>query len=277
MVTGGAPWIILLISLLELFSFLPLFGDNLKQLAKTISEVGLWQALKDIYLIVTDSSRSAAVRWMVENAIVKLDSEGVDSIHILAHSFGTVAAYDTLVQIGLGNGVFIKKGSKLYDKIKTLVTFGCPLNKIRTLAQFQDEAVMSGFDYERFGLKTTLPSDLGKGDFRWINVYSPHDYVSDACIAYSGPTDLVHPREFTAWTANDVATAHGIYWLDKGFWNTTLEALGIVYPRGEMVRIEELPEADLHGYSVERLRDLGIVTQTQLEAQMCATAGQPAA
>jgi hypothetical protein len=282
MVTGGAPWVILLISVLELLSFLPFVGDNLKQLAKTISEMGYWDALKDIYLILTDSSRSAAARYMIEKAITELDKkDDLDSIHIFAHSLGTVVAYDTLVQIGRGNGVFIKrrskKGSKLYDKIKTLVTFGCPLNKIRTLGQFQGEDVMSGFDYDRFGVDTTLPNDLGEGDFRWINVYSPHDFVSDACVAYSGPTDKVHPKEFTAWSANDIATAHGIYWVDKGFWNTALEAMGIVYPRDEMVRIEELPEAELHGYRVEQLRERGIVTQTQLEAQLGESTDPPPA
>ncbi|MDE3090264.1 MAG: hypothetical protein KGJ80_12855, partial [Chloroflexota bacterium] len=276
-VTGGAPWVILLIAVLEWLSFLPLIGDNLEQLANAISEAGLWQAVKDIYVILTDSSRSAVVRCTVEEAIVKLDKAEVDSIHIFAHSLGTVVAYDTLVQIGQGNGVFIKQKSELYNKIKTLVTFGCPLNKIRTLAQFHSADVLSGFDYDRFDTSARLPGDLGSGDFRWVNVYSSHDIVSDACVAYSEPTDLVHPREFTAWSAHDIATAHGIYWIDPGFWNTALEALGIVYPRGEMIRIEELPTPELRGHSIEELRERGIVTKAQLEAQLGASAEQPTA
>jgi hypothetical protein len=278
-VTGGAPWVILLISILEWLSFLPFVGDNLKDLAKAISEVGLWQAVKDIYVILTDSSRSAAVRCVVEDAIVKLDKAGVDSIHIFAHSLGTVVAYDTLVQIGQGNGAYInkRKNSKLYNKIQTLVTFGCPLNKIRTLAQFHSADVLSGFDHDRFDYSARLPSDLGNGDFRWVNVYSSHDLVSDACVAYSEPTDQVHPREFTAWSAHDIATAHGIYWVDKGFWNTALEVMGIVYPRGEMVRIEELPTSELRGHSVEELRERGIVTKAQLETQLGESTDQPPA
>lgn len=305
MVTGGAPWLILLIWVLGLGSVLPFLGDNFKQLTKIFSDLGQWQALKDIYMILVDSSRSAVVRNMVEEAINDLDEQGdLEAIHIFAHSFGTVVAYDTLTQIGLGNGSFIEKGKgnskkqRLYKKIKTLVTFGCPLNKVRTLAKFQ--GTFAGFDYDRFGTDKKLPKDLGRGDFRWVNVYTPHDYVSDACIKYHD--DPVPPAEFTAWSANDIATAHGIYWSDRGFWNTALEAMGIIYPRGEMTRVEDVSESDLSGdlknllesdavqkqikseqmgkaqdvlkqfdkshQLVERLRDLGIVTVAQFSTQL---------
>lgn len=311
LVTGGAPWVILLISLLEWLSFLPLIGDNLKQLAKSISELGVWQALKDIYVILTDSSRSAVVRHLVEGAIQKLDQDhDLDAVHIFSHSLGTVVAYDTLVQIGRGNGVFIKKLARdpasLYNQIKTLVTFGSPLNKVRTLSYLQGLDAMAGFDNDRFGQNARLSSDLGDKAFRWINFYSPHDFVSDACVAFSDQelAEWVCPRDFTTWSANDIATAHGVYWTDVGFWNTALERMGIIYTgEGEkLLRLEEMAETDLRccimplfdriptqaqvkSDSVEsaqdalaeltqpelinRLRELGITTKIQLTTQVC--------
>jgi uncharacterized membrane protein YozB (DUF420 family) len=268
LVTCGAPLAVLLISALELLSFLPIGGDSLKKMARTLSDDSYWSALKDIHMFLTDSTRAALVRDYIEQTLRDLDKEGADSIHIFAHSLGTVVAYDTLAQIGENNGALITKRMKVYKKIKTLLTYGCPLNKIRLLASSPavERDRRSGFDYTRFNTRARLPADLP--DFVWVNVYALQDFVSDVCSSYSNANDRVRPREFSAWSANDIVTAHGAYWTDAGFWNTALQALGIVFERGAMRRIEKLSDVNYGGDLLDKLREHGIVTQDQLLAKL---------
>ena len=325
LIAAGAPWVILLISALELLGILPIVGDTFKKWAETISEVSYWNALKDIHCFLTDSSRSAVVRSLVMEGLKKLANE-VDSIHIFAHSLGTVVAYDTLAHLRRGDGSCaeeivewqpvsidelclptriagilkgagiesaeqllgqdeellaipgfgaksleqvraslkaIEKPSKLCEKIKTLVTYGSPLNKIRILAESPaaKREADCGFDYWRFDSDAKLPRDLGGDGFGWMNFYALEDVASDVCSLYSGEDDPFRPYEFSTWSAKDLVTAHGAYFTDPGFWNSVLQAMGVVYERGEMRRIEKLriDEDDLRA-----LRGAGVVTQRQL-------------
>ncbi len=281
LVEAAAPLAILVILVLELLSFVPFIGDDLKTLTQNISEAGLWESLKDICIFITDSSRAAEARWYVEEEIRKLGD--VESIHILAHSLGTVVAYDTLVQLGRGDGALFNKETgneykSVVKKIRTLVTFGCPLNKIRLLADLterdDERARETTLDCKRFDDTARLSHDLGGGDFKWVNVYALQDVASDICSTFSPEKEPdssrvpIRPLEFSAWTARDILTAHGDYWIDPGFWNTALEAMNIVYPRGQMRRIEKLRRDELMGKDPEWLREQGIVTQTQLLSQL---------
>jgi hypothetical protein len=333
LIAAGAPWVIFLISVLEVLSILPLGGHTFNRWAQTIAEASYWNALKDIHMFLTDSSRSALVRSLVMEGIEKLNKE-VDSIHIFAHSLGTVVAYDTLVHLGTGQAACVDQkgatarlgvdavpvsidqlclparvvrilkdagidtveqlcekdeeallairglgpksleevrgclkttdaGAELRRKIKTLVTYGSPLNKIGILAESPaaKREARCGLDDWRFDSRARLPHDLGCGDFRWINIYALEDAASDVCSKYSGQDDLLRPYEFSAWGAKDLVTAHGAYFTDPGFWNTALEAMGVVYNGEEMRRIEKvlIEEKDL-----EALRGAGVVTQWQL-------------
>ncbi len=225
LVIAGAPLIICLILALELLSLLPIGGDSFHKLAQSLSQASTWIVLKDIYVYLTDSSRSALARYRVEEGIKEL-SQDVDTIHIFAHSLGTVVAYETLVNVGRGNGALIKKGDSTYEKIRTLVTYGSPLNKVRILADVTAKStqIMSGFDYLRFDHSAQLAEDLY--DFDWLNFYALQDVVSDELSLYARPEDPIHPCEFCVESAQDIMTAHGVYWTDNGFWKATLETIG---------------------------------------------------
>ncbi len=267
LVTAGAPLLIALIVILDLLSVLPFVGDSLKNLAKSISEAGLWESLKDIHMFLTDASRAAVARLLIEKALCELAKE-VDFVHVFSHSLGTVVAYETLVQIGNGDGVLIKINDPVHRKIKTLVTFGSPLNKIRTLANkvAQEHEVLADFDYSRFN--NTVVLRQGTSTLQWVNFYSFQDVVSDVLSLYSQKSDPVRPSEFSVASANDILTAHGAYWHDQGFWNTILEVMGIVYPAAEMMRIEKLPQTRADGRLSEALRAQGIVTSVQLHMKL---------
>jgi hypothetical protein len=257
-VSCGAPVLIVVIRLLELFALLPIAGDAFQQAAKTISQAGFWEAIRDINMYLTDSSRSAVVRHEIEEGIVEL-AKNTDQVHILSHSLGTVVAYETLVQIGAGNSTVIIKNSDAYNKIKTLVTYGSPLNKVRILADKTKESkeVMSGLDYTRFCAGADLPTDFHS--FHWMNFYSLQDLVSDALTRYAQP---VPPSEYSLASADDILSAHGAYWTDAGFWNTILEELGLGVESKDLTRVEEV--TTMNSKLAGNLRDQGIYTKGQL-------------
>ncbi len=268
LVAAGAPLVIALIALLDLLSVLPFLGDSLKSLAKDISEAGLWESLKDIHMFLTDSSRAAVARCCVEKALFDLaQDETVDCVHVLSHSLGTVVAYETLTQIGRGDGVWLQKSLPTFSKVKTFVTFGSPLNKVRTLAALaaKDKQMMADFDYTRFSDDVRLDGIPG---LRWLNFYSVHDVASDVLSLYSQEKDSVRPQEFSVPSANDLLTAHGAYWMDKGFWDTILQAMGVIYPAGDLTRIAKLVGSNGDRHLLESLRHQGILTRGQLNSRV---------
>jgi len=259
-VSCGAPILIVVIRLLELFALLPLAGGAFQQIANAISQAGFWESIRDINMYLTDSSRSAVVRHDIEEGIAEL-AKNTDHVHLLSHSLGTVVAYETLVQIGAGNSAVIKKSSDEYKKIRTLVTYGSPLNKARILADKTKESkdVMSGLDYTRFCTGADLPTDFH--DFHWINFYSLQDLVSDALTRYEQP---VPPSEYSLASADDILSAHEAYWTDTGFWNTILEGLGLSVESKDLTRVEEV--TTMNSKLAGNLRDQGIYTKGQLRA-----------
>ncbi|MBI3914036.1 MAG: alpha/beta hydrolase, partial [Chloroflexi bacterium] len=226
---------ILFILTLEIFSVFPVIGNVFKNWAENF-QGDIWEGIKDNFAFLTDPSDAATAREIVERGIIDLATQDLESIHLFAHSLGTVIAYDTLVHLGRDAGALIRKNDAVHAKIKSLVTYGSPLNKVRMLANKATEAaqsdppveIMPGFDCTRFDDNAILPQD--RRDFRWLNHFSPHDFVSDTLSQYhkaqdpdSRGEDPTIPHEYWTPSANDLLTAHGAYWDDKEFWRANLQ------------------------------------------------------
>ncbi|MEP7200030.1 MAG: hypothetical protein ABI874_09450, partial [Chloroflexota bacterium] len=242
-VMAGAPLMAVVIYLLEWLSHAPYVGTVFNGIRQSIPQV-LLDALKDIRMYLTDSAHAAQVRCVVEEQLRPLVCDPhVAAVHILTHSLGTVVGFDTLTHLGYDDGALIHGdtrdalGNLCLAKIKTFVTYGSPLNKMRLLAERveanqADRPIMSGFDAVRFHDGTKLK--FTPAQFAWLNFYTPNDAVSDVFTTYSRHDDEIKPLDYSTWSATDFFSAHGAYWYDAGFWHTVLQAAGIIYadPRG---------------------------------------------
>ena len=109
-----------------------------------------------------------------------LDATGPGRIHLVAHSLGSVIAFDVL------HGW---EGGAAPPKVDSLYTLGSPLN--------------SGIFRAHNGRPTSAPSGVAS----WTNVYSPWDPIASALAgAYTGVSDR------KVETAVFPTTAHSAYW-----------------------------------------------------------------
>lgn len=78
-----------------------------------------------------------------------------ENIHVIAYSFGTIVAIDTIFPIG-------RMPTERFNTLKTLVTIGCPFDLIRLL-------------WLNYFLKRQGFANIPK---RWLNIYSTVDILS---------------------------------------------------------------------------------------------------
>ncbi|MBI3914035.1 MAG: hypothetical protein HY327_07600 [Chloroflexi bacterium] len=240
LVVAGAGATLVFILIVEALQALPFVGNDIRKFAQDISVNEMWEVIKDIHMYLTDSSRAATARAIVEQGLVDLNDDGADALYVFSHSLGTVVAYDTLVHLGRNAGSLIKTNHAAYSKIKMLTTYGSPLNKVRMLAEQAEKdpnlaesgQPMAGFDYARFRPDAVLPDDLP--EFRWLNFFAPQDIVSDVLTKYhkhvdpdTRDQDRTIPHDYPAPSATDIFSAHGAYWSDREFWTEILKEMQI--------------------------------------------------
>ncbi len=172
----------------------------------------LVDAVGDFSTYLQDDIQALNIRGSVASTIDWLvDQEGCDQVVVLAHSQGTVVAFDALAS----------RAPAHIDKVKKLVTFGEALNKAFELAHQQR-------------LAGTLP-----GHIYWLDVWAYYDPVPGGQLVRDGTPTLVKPDPVLAtrmhwnestvhWGAPDgppsgpqprevtngmnVLTDHGGYW-----------------------------------------------------------------
>jgi hypothetical protein len=158
----------------------------------------------------------------------KPDQEWIyDDVLVAGHSLGSVIAYDSLSQLIVRD---LAKDPSLngvpLEKVKGLLTFGCPLNKVVYFFRARTNLrtnVLSQILYvlHSFRLRTALPPEANPmiaiphpfpanipfaRDFRWYNAYSPFDIISGRMQFYAADLDVPVERGVTPWTA------HLSYW-----------------------------------------------------------------
>lgn len=211
-----------------------------------------------VYLGADDLSKNFAARsqilhectTMLINLLASRDETGTpneewiyDQVLVAAHSLGSVIAYDSLSQLIVRS---LAKDPSLTGvplvKIKGLLTFGCPLNKVVYFFRARTNLrtnVLSQILYtlHSFRLRTPLPAEANPAiavphpfpekipfspNFLWYNAYSPFDIISGRMQFYKADLDVPVERGITPWTA------HLSYWENDDLYSLFSDLL---YPR----------------------------------------------
>jgi hypothetical protein len=211
-----------------------------------------------VYLGADDLSKNFAARsqilhectTMIINLLAGRDESGkpdqewiYDEILVAGHSLGSVIAYDSLSQLIVRD---LAKDPTLIgvplEKVKGLLTFGCPLNKVVYFFRARTNLrtnVLSQILYtlHSFRLRTPLPPEANPAiavphpfpgkipfapNFLWYNAYSPFDIISGRMQFYNADLDVPVERGVTPWTA------HLSYWENDDLYSLFSD---LMYPR----------------------------------------------
>jgi hypothetical protein len=142
----------------------------------------LVDAVGDFTTYLEDDIQALNIREQVASTIDWLvDQEHCDQVVVLAHSQGTVVAFDALAS---GSPVHL-------DKVRKLITFGAALNKAFELAHQRR-------------LAGTLPAHI-----YWLDTWAYYDPVPGGQLVREGPTPLVAPPATLATRMHwDESTVH---------------------------------------------------------------------
>ncbi|MEM7260876.1 MAG: hypothetical protein AAF488_02735 [Planctomycetota bacterium] len=138
-----------------------------------------------------------------------------DRIAIVAHSLGSVVAYDTLNRL-LNEDALGDPPLAVQERTPLLLTFGSPLDKIAFI--FRAQGAETGSTRENLAAaKQPLIQDYQFRDrLKWVNVYSPLDIVSGALDLYDDPKNPAHEEHGVKNLVDPGATtplvAHTEYW-----------------------------------------------------------------
>jgi hypothetical protein len=193
------------------------------------------------YTTADENSASFKIRMSILNDAVSkirliLKNPNYESVTLAGHSLGSVIVYDSLCWLRLEFQVEDSNKDRItedeYDKVRNLVTFGSPLDKVvyffRTTVPSSQTIRMHILD-EVHGLRrhaTSLndrqihdrkPFASG-GNFNWLNVYYPWDLVS-ARLSYFEDVD-----DRRLWSSSWLI-CHTQYWHDERFYDLVLRSL----------------------------------------------------
>ena len=162
-----------------------------------------------------------------------------DEVHIVGHSLGSVLAYDTLNDAinrdthangwGGGSGV---DAYKVVERTKLLLTFGSPLDK--TAFVFRTQKAEREIDVREAlaGAQQPLILSYEMRRARWINLWSPSDWISGPIGYYDSPQPL--PGQGVCNIENPGSKrpdkAHTGYWTEPLFRGVLHTALTGVCP-----------------------------------------------
>lgn len=219
-----------------------------------------------VYVNVDAKAKNYAVRRAILNGaasaitrILKDNVRGYDQVIVAGHSLGSVIAYDSLnelmnrCQVGgsVGHAIYATPDQLVgtqpqaaaihradLDKIRGLVTFGSPLDKVHYFfrdfvpdsqsVRSQILALLSSFrtrgsgrDYGIYRLQPYVANQLS--NVRWLNAWSPQDPVSGMLHFYA-------PIERRKFDYLIPIYAHLSYWEDLRFYEFFSEPLLLTGP-----------------------------------------------
>jgi len=178
-----------------------------------------------LYTTIDEKSKYYRIRQEILSGSFKkmlglLECGEYDEILLVGHSLGTAIAYDTLARINKQMNVDPVLRGKA-TKIKGLVTFGSPLDKI---AFFFDEKINKEKQPVRYAIASqlhgfkrvnvdtqTLESGVDEcfSHVKWLNFWSKRDFVSGHLDVYRDLSNI--EMDFSKLTTDPIKT-HSIYW-----------------------------------------------------------------
>lgn len=187
-------------------------------------------------------------------AILKDNEANYDQVILIGHSLGSCIAYDTLNLLCIEASLSKNKGKSLViDKIKGLITFGSPLDKIafffREQAQKEQYIRSSILEHlNSFRVKpqaarsnlylTKNPVDCKLDQVRWVNYYHLKDPISGHLDYYDNVNNIGMKYKAT-WGVE----AHTGYWTDASFYEDIAQRF--LYPSNEQVQESLLRQSGL--------------------------------
>jgi hypothetical protein len=159
-------------------------------------------------------------------AIYRMTDDGITAryrkVIIVAHSLGSVIAYDTLNALLRADGVH-NNHLQVAARTGALITFGSPLDKIAYLF-----AIQRNTDLQE-ALATTVQPLLADSAVRprWINIHSHHDIISGGLQYFDSALVPHHARveNIIDPDARVPFAAHVEYWENPLLWKTLLAVL----------------------------------------------------
>jgi hypothetical protein len=153
-----------------------------------------------IYVFSFRSDRFDAVRKQIRDRVanilasIAMSDRARDGVAVVAHSLGSVVAFDALNAVLKGSSERCRPGAdRLGERLRLLLTFGSPLDKI---AYFFDREAVRRATAEAVLLRNRLVSadrpllsSKAARQFSWVNLYSPLDLVSGRLDYYDPPRD----------------------------------------------------------------------------------------
>lgn len=145
------------------------------------------------FVLYLDSAHGDRIRNLLRDKILEVGKSNPDGVVLVAHSLGSVIAYDVVAEAELN-------GKPL--PVRRLVTFGSPLQWTFELRKAEQKPECSF-------------KSLGKT--RWSNFYYPEDYVS---LGKELPTSVfpsVENVRLELPSDSSAAKSHCAYWSDDEF------------------------------------------------------------
>jgi hypothetical protein len=185
----GAIW------LLYLIAQIPIPGLENFVVLKVIRPLVL-EGVGDVYTYLYDEVQALHVRRSVEEAVTWLvDQEGCQHVIIVAHSGGTVIAYDTL---GNRGDAGCKHDVEALAKVKALVTVGSALNNAWGRGVGPQPPMR---------LKHQLCEHT-----RWTNIWADYDLVAGGSMDRSIDPPRIVNEDVRVTNSLSVLLDHGGYW-----------------------------------------------------------------
>ncbi len=113
-------------------------------------------------------------------------------VFVVGHSLGSVVVYDALNKL-LSDDVDHGKSLKVAERVKLLLTFGSPLDKIAFLFARPDNKLCEARDALQSAAQPLI-ADTKFRKFLWINIFSPLDIISGELNFFDPPEQKAKRR-----------------------------------------------------------------------------------
>lgn len=190
--------------LVELLLQTPIGGAIAKE---TIDLVG------DVVISLANGKTATAIRNGLREKILEIYASG-NSCYIVAHSLGSIYAFDVLNEL-IGDNVLFQRDSRTTWPVQGLLTIGSPVG-LKMFKKTGRNAV------KNFGL-----GDKNKW-FRWVNIWDANDPVVSGHIfgtklsSYKVAEDFLTGQPEQGWVIHDIPVDTGKTWLlaHTAYWHS---------------------------------------------------------